>query len=61
MTLCDKGGVILNIVTSHFCCINLIIVKLKKKCDVTLGRGSQKCDQLRQGRGGVKNHEIRVT
>ena len=29
MTLCDKGGGILNFVTSHFCCFNLIVSRCK--------------------------------
>ena len=64
MTLCDQGGRILNFVTSHFCCFNLIISRCKIAiCDVTLRGGGglinvTTCDKDGEG---VKNHEIRVT
>ena len=60
-----RGGGILNFVTSHFCCFDLIISRciIFKKCDVTLGRGSLRNVTTRDKDGGgvKKNHEIRVT
>ena len=52
-----RGGGILNFVTSHFYCFNLII----SRCKIAKYVMSHKVGGISEMTGRGKNHEIRVT